>query len=778
MYIMQKKPAVILKMKYIFQGVFKNLLFFLFGISLTTFVNEALGNTAPSSIKIAGNKRVENETIYSYMVRVSEEKNAPYDYDQSLKKLYSTGLFSDISLSEQPGVLTITVVENPIINRIAFEGNSKVSDEILKAETTIRPRDIFSRPKIQNSTKKILDIYRLKGRFSAKVEPKIIRLPENRVDLVFEIVEGPVTTISTINFLGNTNYSANKLKNILLTKESRWYRFFTNNDTYDPDRLAADKDQLYRFYLNQGYADFRVISAVAELSPNAEEFFITFTLEEGERYQLGAVTLKNRIADIDIKKFQEYITLREGDWFNESEVEKTIRLLTDQFGNKGYAFVEIKQYLKKDSIKKIVDIILEVVESPKVFIERIDIEGNVHTRDSVIRREIKLAEGDGYNTSKEKESRQRLKELDFFKTVDISHERSDDPNKTIMKVNVTEKATGNLSFGGGYSMMEGPFANIKYNQGNLMGRGQDLRSEFWLARYNKAFDISFTEPYFLDKNLSATIGAFHNHQSRGYAHLSLFDQTSHGGMVGVGYNLSDFLSQSVRYTIHQDKIGDMNPAASYFIRQQTGMRLTSSIGQTLMYDKRDSRIETTSGYYVSLSNDFAGVGGNTHYLRNRLETGAYYPLKEQWILSMKARGGILFSFGHPTRIIDRFSLGGSTLRGFDYSGIGPHDRSTGDPLNGMKFYSGSIQLTFPLGLPEEFGVKGYVFSDGGSLWKTNTPGNQALLIDKKSPRLSAGGGVAWNSPLGGTITIDVGQPIRKAPFDRTRVLLINMGTAF
>lgn len=740
------------------------------------FIQSFAQAAAPfSDFKIVGNKRVEPETIYSYIVY---EENGHCNSEKSLKKLYATGLFSDISFKFTQGQYIITVTENPILNRVAFEGNSKVSDEVLKTEITVRPRDVYNPTKIQQSVKRILDIYRLKGRFSATVDPKIIRLPENRVDLVYEIVEGPITAIAQISFLGNANYSARTLKDVLLTKESRWYRFFSNTDTYDPDRLSADKDQLYQFYLNQGYADFRIMSAVAELSPKREEFFITFTLEEGQRYKIGRVHLKSRISDISPQEFQKYIEIREGDWFSEKNIDKVIRVLTEQLGNKGYAFVDIKRHLKKDKSKAMIDLTLEMIEGPKIFIDRIDIEGNAHTRDYVIRRELRLAEGDAYNNSKEKESRQRVRELGFFKTTDITHERSDDPNKTIMKVQVSERATGNLSFGGGYSMMEGPFVNVKYNQGNLMGRGQDLRSEFWLARYNKAFDVNFTEPYFLDKNLSATIGVFHNHQDRGYGKLGLFDQTSHGGVIGVGYNLSNHLTQHLRYTIHRDKIGDINPNASYFIRQQAGNRLTSSVGQTLIYDKRDSRIETTSGYYISLSNDFAGIGGDVHYLRNRLDTAFYYPLKDQWIFSVKAKGGIIYGFNKPTRIIDRFSLGGPSLRGFEYSGVGPHDRVTGDPLNGMKFYTGSVQLTFPLPLPEELGVKAYTFSDMGSLWKTNTPGNAAAVIDKKSPRVSVGGGISWNSPLGATITIDIAEAVRKQPCDKTRVVLLNMGTSF
>lgn len=728
------------------------------------------------NVKIEGNQRVEPETILSYLSLKEGAFLNTEMHEQALRNLFATGLFSDVSFRVENNLLVVKVVENPIINRVAFEGNDKISDEMLKSEVLLRSREVYNRPKIQNAVRRILDIYRLSGRFSAKVEPKIIKLPENRVDLVFEITEGPVTSVSKITFIGNKRFGNAKLQSLILTKESRWYRFFSTNDTYDPDRLSADRELLKQHYLKNGYADFRVLSSVAELSPNGEEFFITFTLDEGERYKFGQISLENRISQVNVEKLKPLVMIQKGEWYDDQAIEKTIRALTDELGNKGYAFVDIRRKLKRNQEERTVDVDLEVVESPKVFVERIDIVGNIHTLDRVIRREIRIAEGDAYNASKEKDSRRNIRELGFFQNVDINHERGSDPEKTVMKVEVSEKSTGSLSVGGGYSTMDGLLARVQYNQSNLMGRGQDLRSEFWLAKYNKVADISFTEPYFLNKRLAATIGLFHSHQNRGYGHLSLYDQSKQGGMVGFGYHITESLVQSVRYSLHEDKISHVPSSASSYIKNQVGRKISSCVGQTLTYDKRDSRIDTTKGYYLSLSNEFAGLGGQIHYLKNILEGAYYYPLTDDWILSLHGTGGTILGLGHSTRIIDRFNLGGPSFPGFDYGGIGPKDKETRDPLNGLNLYTTKLNLKFPLGMTsKELGIHGNLFLCAGSLHKTNSGVNKSnVLSEKAALRASGGVGFSWDSPMG-KISLHVAEPLVKQKYDRTRVFLLDIG---
>jgi outer membrane protein insertion porin family len=734
--------------------------------------------SAPGTIRqiqVEGNKRVATETILAYLQVAPGASLDEVAYNQVLKALYNTGLFQDVQLQWRGQVLHVRVQENPIISRVVFEGNSKLNDEQLKSELGIKSRDVYTPAKVQTTVKRMQDMYRLTGRFGAKIEPKIIRLPENRVDLVFEINEGPVTTIARIGFIGNKVFSDSKLKTVILTRESRWYRLFSTSDNYDPDRLAVDRDMLRQFYLKNGYADFRVVSAVAELSPERDEFFITFTIDEGERYKFGTVEINNLIKKVDSPKLQQSLTIQPGEWFNEEEVEKSIRKLTEDVGNQGYAFVDVKRRLKRDRTKRLVNIVFEVVESPRVFIERIDVVGNVHTVDEVIRREMRLAEGDAYNASKERESRHKIRELGFFKNVDISHERAEDPNKTILKVQVEERGTGELMFGGGYQALEGVFANIRYNQSNLRGRGQELRSEVWLAKYNQAFDIALTEPYFLDRNLAATIGVFHTQQDRKFGGLNLYESTHDGVSLGFGYQIAGPLSQQVRYTIQQDRISNVKSDASRFVLQQLGTRSVSSVGQSLTYDKRDSRIETTSGYMISLHNDFAGVGGDIRYLRNRLQGAYYYPVADQWILSLQAQGGMVCDLGMPTRITDRFSLGGYSLRGFEFSGIGPRDKQTKDPLNGLRMYSASLQLAFPLGLPNELGIKGHLFADAGSLWKTNSPGDKGMIHDRNRVRVSVGGGPSLTLPMG-AISLDFAHVLRRETYDQRRAFILRFGT--
>jgi len=726
-----------------------------------------------SEIRVEGTQRVEPETVRSYML---VQPGDPFDsdrIDRSLKSLFATGLFADVALRREGDTLIVRVVENPIINRIAFEGNHKLSDQTLDAEVQLKPRVVYTRTKVQSDVKRILDVYRRNGRFAASVDPKVIPLEQNRVDLVFEIDEGPVTGVRSITFVGNHEFSASRLREILQTKESRWYRFFSSDDNYDPDRLTYDRELLRKFYLAEGYADFRVVSAVAELAPARDGFFITFTIEEGERYRFGKIDVTNQIKDVKIDDLKPLVTVAQGDWYNADQVDKTIAALTEALGNRGYAFVDIQPRVKRNADNRTIDVTFEIKEGPRVYVERIDITGNVRTLDKVIRREFRLVEGDAFNTSRLQRSEQRIKNLGFFKKTDVTTNPGSSPDKTVIGVNVEEQSTGEFSVGAGFSTSEGVLGDISIRERNLLGRGQDLRIGPVIAQRQHQVDLSFTEPYFLERNLAAGFDLFEINQDNQL--IGQFNQFTVGGSLRMGYQITEPLRQTLKYTLRQDTINNVQPTASRFIQEETGTRNTSAVGQVLLYDKRDNRLDPSAGYFGQLGVDVAGLGGDVRYVRTLLTGGYYYSVAPQWVLSLTGEGGYIHGIEDTVRIEDRFFVGGDNLRGFATGGIGPRDLATNDALGGNIYYVGTVSLGFPVGLPQELGITGRVFSDFGSLFNLDEKGD--TIADPHSLRVSAGFGVSWASPLG-PIKLDLAVPVKRESFDKKQFFRIGFGTRF
>ncbi|MGE5506057.1 MAG: outer membrane protein assembly factor BamA [Actinomycetota bacterium] len=726
-------------------------------------------------IVVQGTQRIEVETVKSYMAIAEGDAYDPDRVDKSLKTLFNTGLFADVSIRREGDNLVVRVVENPIINRLAFEGNKRIKDEDLQAEVQLRPRTVYTRTKVQNDVKRILDIYRRSGRFAATVEPKIIQLEQNRVDLVFEIDEGPGTYVKRINFIGNHRYSESKLREVLQTKEERWYRFLSSDDTYDPDRVTYDRELLRRYYLKHGFADFRVVSAVAELTPDREGFFITFTIEEGDRYKFGTSTINAHLKDLKGEELNPFLISEPGEWYNADEVEDIVQKLTDAVGSKGYAFVDIRPQVNRNRDTKIIDVVYDIQEGPRVYVDRIDIGGNVRTLDKVIRREFKLVEGDAFNTAKLRRTRQRLRDLNFFEKVDINNVPSETaPDRTVIKVDVQEKSTGELSFGVGWSSSAGPLAEVSLRERNLLGRGQDMMARTSVGTKRNQIDFAFTEPYFLDRNLSAGADAFAI--TRKLQKESSYDSSTMGGALRTGYAISETLSQSWRYLLKQDKVENVSSGASRYILEQEGVTVTSSVAQTLLYDRRDSRIDPTEGYYLRMNNEFAGLGGDQRYIRNNFGAGQYWTLAERTVLGVTGNVGIISGIGERVRITERYFVGGDSLRGFANAGVSPRDANTGDALGGLWQAVGSAQVRFPLGLPEEFGLAGEVFSDFGTVGPTDssstTDVNQSNAI-----RMSIGAGVTWKSPMG-PVALDLGFPVMKESFDKKELFRFNFGTRF
>ena len=733
------------------------------------------GGATIGEIRVVGTQRIDPSTVTSYVQIQPGDAYDPALVDASLKSLFNTGLFADVTLRREGDALIVQVVENPIINRIAFEGNKRLADEVLDAEVTLRPRVVYTRTKVQNDVKRLLDIYRRSGRFGATVEPKVISLPENRVDLVFEVDEGPSNGIRAINFIGNQQFSDGSLREVIQTDESAFWRFLTSNDTYDPDRLSFDRELLRRFYLSEGYADFRVVSAIAELTEDREDFVITFTLEEGPEYSFGKVDVTSRLRNLEPSELESLIVGVEGERYNADEVEETVQALTTNLGARGFAFVDVRPRVNRDREKRLLDVTYEISEGPRVFVERINISGNVRTLDKVIRREFAIAEGDAFNTAKLRATRDRLNNLGFFSRVDIANDPGDAPDRTVINVAVEEKSTGELSIGAGFSSNSGPLGDISIRERNLLGRGQDLRLGLSLGTEKQRIDLSFTEPYFLERELAAGFDIFI--RTTDLKDESSFQEDQQGFALRMGYQLEPKLRHTVRYSLSRQSVDDVEETASQVVKAQAGSHVASSVSNEFFFDRLNRRFNPSDGYFGSYNVEVAGFGGTDQFLRNRVEAGVYSPLfGTSVIASLSGEAGHVFTFDDETvRLTNRFYLGGASLRGFESAGVGPRDLSTDDAIGGNQFYAGTAEVTFPLGLPDEFDIRGSVFSDFGSAWSIEDPFDN--LVDDATPRASVGIGLGWVSPFG-PLRVDFATAILKEDYDKTQTFSFNFGTRF
>lgn len=724
-------------------------------------------------IEVDGLQRVEKATVLSYLNIHNNSKVSQDKLDSSFKNLYDTGLFSDISFdTATANVLKINVKENPIIGKRAFDGNDKIDDKILEAEVQLGPRSVYDKAKVQQDVQRILDVYRKTGRYSVTVEPKIIEREENRVDLIYEIDEGSAAKIDKINFIGNTHYTSSDLQDEIMSKESRWYRIFSSAEDYDAEKMDYDKELLRRFYTNRGYADFYVQSAMAELSEDHKSFVLTFNLDEGPRYKVNDIKIKSNIEGVETDSLYDDLEIEKGDWYNAQLIEKSTAEMIDSLGKKGFAFVDISSELERDAANGKVDIVFNINESDRIFVNRINISGNDRTEDEVIRREFRLDEGDALNITKLRDSRRNVENLNYFSKIDIQTDIVDE-NKADLNVNVEEKSTGYFNIGIGYSTSNGALFRAGVTENNFRGKGQEIGFNMGISQRNKDYNISFTEPYFLGRRLSAGIDLFMEDQD--YEDEASYDTRTIGGRTRFGWNYTDNLYHLARYTLSTSDIKNVKESASEYVKAEKGKATTSAVGQTLVYDKRDSSINTKEGYYLSFGHDFSGLGGNTKY--NRFDAKAYkfYTLADYYTFKFFTTGGYIVGYGgKDIRMSDRYYLGGNNMRGFEVAGIGARDKATDDALGGnWMMYSGA-EMTFPIGL-DELGIKGRTFWDIGALGKPDNFNRQKIDYSSKI-RQSVGFGFDWMSPMG-KINIDFGFPIVKERYDETEVFRLNFGTS-
>ena len=581
-----------------------------------------------------------------------------------------------------------------------------------------------------------------------------------------------MASIDKVNFIGNTHYSSDDLESEIMSKESRWYRIFSSSENYDAEKTNYDKEMLRRFYLKHGYADFRVVSAVAELSPDKKSFVLTYVLDEGPRYQVADIRIVSEIKDVNTEELKEVLLLEAGDTYNAEKAEKSVYEITEELGKKGFAFVDVNPELERNVADSTMVLTFRIKEGARVFVDKINISGNTRTDDDVIRREFRIDEGDAFNAAKIRASRRNVENLDYFSKVDIQTVPSDDSNKADVNVKVQEKSTGYFNVGVGYSTVNGALVRTGVTENNFQGRGQQLGFDIGVSQRAQDYNINFTEPYFLGRRLSAGIDLFHT--SEDYQDEGSYDSASTGGRLRLGWNYTDDLSQYVRYTLRKDKIENVDKNASIYIKEEQGDYVGSIFGQTLVYDKRDSAINPKEGYYLSFGNDVAGAGGDEKFYKFDAKAYKYFTIADYYTFKLFANGGYIEGFGgKDVRLSNRYYLGGYNMRGFEYAGIGARDKYTDDALGGNWMVYTGAEMSFPIGL-DELGVKGRTFVDVGILGKPDNL-DPDIVEYSSSPRVAAGVGVTWQSPMG-NIDVDLAFPIAKKSYDKTEAFRLNFGT--
>tara|TARA_R110000868_G_scaffold232835_4_gene486488 strand:- start:17675 stop:20038 length:2364 start_codon:yes stop_codon:yes gene_type:complete len=741
-------------------------------------------------ILVEGNQRVEIDTVLSYLLiqpgQVADERLT----NLSIQTLFATGLFSDVQVENRGETVVIRVMENPIINRVVLEGNHAINDEKITDEIQAQPRAIFTRARVQSDVQRIIEVYRRSGRFAATVTPKIVEQPQNRVDLVFEISEGPMTGVRRINFIGNHSFSDRRLRREVVTRESRWWRFYGSNDNYDPDRLEYDRELLRQFYQNRGFANFRVLSAVAELTPDQESFYITITIDEGEIYNFGEVTVSTEIEDLNEDFLAAILPVKEGDIFRGELIEQSIDSLTFAAGASGYAFVNVRPITRRDRDTKTVVVEFVIDEGPRVYIERIDIAGNTRTLDRIIRRELDIVEGDAFNQVLVDRSRNNIRRLGFFEEVELEETPGSAPDRARVRVQVTEQPTGELAFGAGFSSTDSFLIDFSISERNLRGRGQFLRFRVSVSGTRETLDVRFTEPRFLDRNLAAGFDLFRVNSD--FLSEASFQTASTGASLRLGFPVTAQANLQLRYTLRSDDV-QVYATASSALLNQAGSRATSVLGYTLNWSRVDDPIEPHNGFRVQVSQDFAGFGGDVRYIQTEVSGSYYKGLFGDVVASFNMNSGFILPWGGDSiRINDRFFKGGSSFRGFEVAGLGPRvvtrDATTGDlvrhdALGGRLYAIGSLEVNFPLGLPEQYGVRGSVFTEFGTVGlldesdQIDEVTGQAFTVDDLALRASAGVSIFWDSPFG-PVRFDFAQAFMREDYDKAEFFRFSTRTGF
>jgi len=774
----------------------------------------AARNDTIKSITVVGAERLEPTTILSYIrLRVGQEYTSA-GADEALKDLGATELFTNFSIRNEGGNVVISVTESPVINRIVLEGNKRLKNDKIIPEIKLAPRQIFTRSKVRADVARIIELYKRQGRFAAQVEPKMVQLPQNRVDVVFEITEGPKSKVRQINILGNEKFSDGELRGEMVTKQSRISTFFSSNTSYDPDRLAFDQQKLRQFYLTQGYADFRVVSAVAELTPDQRDFIITYVVEEGQRYTFGDVKVDSQLRDFDSDAMSANLPMKAGDFYNAKTVEDTVEQLTELAGRFGYAFADVQPRFKRDPENLKMNVTFVLREAPRVYVERVDINGNTLTQDKVVRREFRIAEGDAFNSLAVQRTNARINSLAYFQeNFEVKQTEGSAPDRIILEANVEEKPTGELQFSAGFSSIEQFILAGSIRQRNFRGRGQTIGLSVNYSQFSRSAQVSFSDPYIFDRNISGGVDIyrrdFNSFNFVGSDRNTTFKQATTGFSARAGVPLTEYMSLVGSYTLNYDDVtldrslffSDLNGdgvtecdplKAGRFLCDSIGNRLSSIVGLSLNYNSLNSRVRPSRGKTISLSGEFAGLGGDVRYARFRGRAQQFWNVGNSgFIFSVLAEGGTIIPLKDrpgagvdDVFLTDRFFLGEPQIRGFAIRGVGPRiltqqssltngrptldsngnvvyltDRNQvrDDAIGGRNYYLGRAELEIPLGSgARELGLRPSIWADVGALWGVETP---VLTVNPAgNPVLNSTGQPLYQIPGTATTTTDPAQP--------------------
>ncbi|MFO1120955.1 MAG: outer membrane protein assembly factor BamA [Hyphomicrobiales bacterium] len=761
-----------------------------------------------SGIVIEGNQRVENDTILAYLQFENPAGYSAETGDASVKALFQTGLFTDVQIFRRDGQVVVKVEENPQINRVNFEGNSEIKDKDLEKEVELRERMMFTRAKVVSDVNRIITLYRRSGFYTVTVSPKIIRLPQNRVDLVFEINEGGETKVRNIDFVGNNNFSARDLRSVVGTQEARWWKFFAHNDTYDPDRVEYDKELLRRYYLRNGFADVRVVSADAVLSDDGKYFNLTFTIEEGPKYKISDVAINVGDADLDPAALKDNVRTGVGEVYDAGRVDATVQRLTLEAAKQGYVFAKVNPSVQRNEAEGTLSVTYDIVEGSRTYIERIDIVGNTRTEDEVIRRELRLYEGDAFNRVLVDRARRRLTALDYFDKVDFVEEEGSAPDRVVLVVQVIEKSTGSINFSLGFSTVDYVVGSVSLSERNFLGKGYEVKINTTASWYNQSIDASFTNPYMFGLPISGGIDVFANRSD--YQDYSSYDSNAIGFGLRAGFRLDEYSTLRFNYTLARTNVNGINPyQAAPAVIESGGKSTKSAVGSSYTWDNLDNPQQPTSGFRGQLVGDLAGLGGDVYYAAIEAHGWYFVPIyEEQVVLKIEGNAGHIQGFnGKNVPLQDRFYKGGDSFRGFRSSGVGVFQRANNnekDSIGANTYAIGTLEMVFPVGLPPEWGVAGEVFSDFGTVfgaenesqaWNTGQciyqpnasgwtgppvvdyPKYNCTVDDSKQFRLSVGAGLIWQSPFG-PLRFEAAYPLIKAGFDASEIFRFSVGTRF
>ncbi len=770
-------------------------LFLAFAVALPILslnvVSTSAAYAASNGIVIVGAQRVERETILSYLQFGPNEAATPAKIDASIKALFQTGLFADVRIDRQGGNLVVRVVENPMINTVNFEGNEEVDDKTLQKEVEVHQNMIFTKARIQSDTRRVIALYQSKGFYNVRVDPQLINLSDNRVNIAFQITEQAKTQIDEINFIGNKSISSDRLTSAMVTKAKAWWNPFGANTTFDQDRLEYDKELVRRFYLKNGFADIQVLNAETHLKPDGKSFAVTITVQEGPRYSIKDVAVNVGTANLNGDALRKKVRTGVGDTFDASKVDKSVEALTLEASDQGFTFAKVDPQVVRNSDGGTVNIIYNITEGPRVYVERIDIIGNSRTRDEVVRRELDLFEGDAFNRTLVERARRHLVALDYFEKVDLREQPGSAPDKIILVVDLTEKSTGSLSFSVGYSSVETVVGSIEYNERNLFGMGYQQNIATSASFVKQSLSYGFTDPYFMGSKVSAGFDLFMNNSNNQTS--SAYTSTQYGGDIRTGFKLDEYQSVNFKYLLAYRYVSGVDGAvASPAVIAEQGASWKNAFGAGYVYDALDNPTLPTSGLRAQLNTELAGLFGDAQYAK--VEGRGYYfvpLLDEQVVVKFQATAGHIQSLGSTVSLQDRFFKGSDSFRGFAPGGVGPvqvGNNSAGYSIGANDYAIGTVEATFPLGLPEAFGISGAVFSDFGTVFNA---GNVAVsggtgicaapatcaVYDAPEFRLSVGAGIVWQSPFG-PLRLDWSYPLLKGAHDQAQYLRFSLGTRF